>query len=245
GLEDPDTPGGTSVLVTVRDGAGRDIASLIVGRRRVRTAANLPEAVHVRRPGETRAWLAEGTLRPDTDPMLWLDRDILDLKRDRVMSVTTVRAGAAPLTLRRAAPGEEFALVGAPEGFAADRIRLDDLPRALEFLSFTDVVPQEAIADAPQAGEAQVVTFDGLNVSLRLVMHLEARWATLTVAWSPPDPPIGDGSPEALLRPEAARTEAAALAERVRGWAFRLPDWKADVLTYRLEDVAARQENPS
>lgn len=245
GVEDPDTPGATSVLVTVKDQAGRELASLIVGRRRVRTAANLPEAVHVRRPGETRAWLAEGTLRPDTDPLLWLERDLLDIRRDRVASVTTRRVGADPLTLRRAAPGEEFTLVDGPEGFNADRIRLDDLPRALEFLSFTDVMPAAALADAPAAGEAHVATFDGLTVTLRLVTHEEQRWATIAVSWSAPDPPIAEDAPDPLLRPEAAKAEAEAVTARVRGWAFRLPDWKADVLTYRLEDVAARQENPS
>lgn len=245
GLEDPDTPGGTSVLVTVKDQGGRELAALIVGRRRVRTAANLPEAVHVRRPGESRAWLAEGTLRPDTDPLLWLERDLLDIRRDRVARVTTERAGAAPLTLHRAAPGEEFTLADRPEGFSADRIRLDDLPRALEFLSFTDVMPAAALAEAAPAGAATVATFDGLTVSLRLVTHGEQRWATIDLSWFPPDPPLAEDAPDTLLRPEAAKAEAEAAAVRVRGWAFRLPDWKADVLTYRLEDVAAREENPS
>ncbi len=245
GLEDPNTPGATSVLVTVKDQAGRELVALIVGRRRVRTAATLPEAVHVRRPGEARAWLAEGTLRADTDPLLWLERDILDIRRDRVASVTTQRAGAEPLTLRRASPSDEFVLVGRPEGFNADRIRLDDLPRALEFLSFSDVMPAPALADASPAGEAQILTFDGLTVTLRLAEHENARWATVAVSWSAPAPALGEDAPTALLRPEATRAEAETIAARVRGWAFRLPDWKADVLTYRLEDVAAREENPS
>ncbi len=245
GLEDPDTPGATSVLVTVKDQAGQELASLIVGRRRVRTAATLPEAVHVRRPGEARAWLAEGTLRPDTDPLLWLERDILDIRRDRVASVTTQRAGAEPLTLRRASPSDEFVLVGGPEGFNADRIRLDDLPRALEFLSFSDVMPAPALADASPAGEAQIVTFDGLTVSVRLVMHEDQRYATITASWSDPSPPITENAPDGRLRAEATKAEAETINARVRGWAFRLPDWKADVLTYRLEDVAGREENPS
>ncbi len=245
GLEDPDTPGATSVLVTVKDQAGRELAALIVGRRRVRTGSTLPEAVHVRRPGESRAWLAEGTLRPDIDPLLWLERDILDIRRDRVASVTTQRAGAEPLTLRRVAPDGEFQLIGGPEGFKADRTRLDDLPRALEFLSFSDVMPAASLADAPASGEAHVVTFDGLAVVLRLVTHEEHRYALITASWSAPDPPISENASASLLRAEAAKEEAEMIAARVRGWAFRLPDWKADVLTYRLEDVAAREENPS
>ena len=245
GLEDPQTPGGTSVSITVKDGAGNAIASLIVGRRRVRTAANLPEAVHVRRPGELRAWLAEGALRPDTDPLLWLERDIIDIKRDRVARATTRRAGAAPVTVRRDSPGEEFTLIDAAEGFVADRIRLDDLPSVLEFLSFSDVKPAQALADAPTAGEARIETFDGLSVTIRLLAHAEALWAKIAVAWAPPDAPVGAESAQAPLRPEALRAEAEALAARLGVWAFRLPDWKSEVLTYRLEDIAARQESPS
>ncbi|MFQ3622431.1 MAG: DUF4340 domain-containing protein [Acetobacteraceae bacterium] len=245
GLEDVTEPGGSSVLVTLSDAARAPMAELIVGRRRIRTSGTLPESVHVRRPGESQTWLAEGTVRVDTDPMLWLDRDILDLRRERVARVTTRRAGFAPLTVSRRDPAAAAEVIDPAEGVSADPIRVDDLPRALEFLSFADVRPAADLAAADPAGEARIETFDGIAVSVRLVAAEDGRWALFDVAWSAPETSLPADAPETLPRPEAARAEAERLAARLGPWAFRLPDWKADVLTYRPEDVARRDENPA
>lgn len=245
GLEEVTEPGGTSVLVTLSDAAGAPMAQLIVGRRRVRMAGNLPEAVHVRRPGETQTWLAEGTLRVDTDPMLWLDRDILDIRRERIAKVRTHRAGAAPLTVVRRDPAAAAEVIEPADGLATDPIRLDDLPRALEFLSFTDVRPAADVAGAEPAGEAWIETFDGITVSVRLFALEDGRWALFGVAWSAPVGETTTDAPTPSPTPDAARAEAERLAGRLGPWAFRLPDWKADVLTYRPEDVARREENPA
>lgn len=245
GLEDVTVAGGTSLLLRVTDGQGTVIAELIVGRRRIRTAGNLPEAVYIRRPGENRTWLAEGALRLDADPMLWVEREILDIKRQRIARVTARRAGAEPVTVARADPAAEQAtLLDPPEGFAAEQFKIDDLPRALEWFSFTDVRPAARFAGTEAAGEARFSTFDGLEIAVRLVRHEDRRWAIIEAAWHDPGP-LPDPLPEGLRPPAEAQAEAERLAERLSPWAFQLPDWKADVLTYRLEDLRAAQENPS
>jgi hypothetical protein len=246
GLEDVTVAGGTSQLLTVTDGQGAVIAELIVGRRRIRTAGNLPEAVHVRRPGESRTFLAEGALRLDTDPMLWVEREVLDIKRQRVARVTARRVGAEPVTVVRADPAaEQAAVADPPADFKPEQHRVDDLPRALEWFSFNDVRPAAEFAGAEEAGEARFVTFDGLKLAIRLVRPYARRWAIVSAAWAEPATPLPENPPEELRTPEEARAEAERLAQRLSPWAFQIADWKADVLTYRLEDLRAPQENPS
>lgn len=246
GLEDVTVEGGTSQLLTVKDGGGATIAELIVGRRRIRTAGNLPEAIYIRRPGETRTWLAEGSLRIDTDPLLWVEREVLDVKRQRVARVTTRREGAEPVTVVRADPAAEQAGVAdAPAGFRPEQHKVDDPPRALEWFSFNDVRPAAELAGAETVGEARYVTFDGLRLTIRVVRADDKPWAIVSSSWEAPAAPLPENPPEQLRTPEAAREEAERLAQRLAPWAFQIADWKAEVLTYRLEDLRAAAENPS
>lgn len=246
GLEEVTVAGGTSQLLTVTDAQGATIAELIVGRRRIRTAGNLPEAIYVRRPGESRTYLAEGALRLDTDPMLWVEREVLDVKRQRVARVTARRAGSDPVTVVRADPAaEQAAVADPPEDFKPEQHKVDDLPRALEWFSFNDVRPAAELAQAEETGETRIVTFDGLALTIRVVKADDKRWAIVSASWAEPPAPLPENPPEQMLTPDAARAEAERLAQRLTPWAFQIADWKADVLTYRLEDLRAPQENPS
>ncbi|WP_144184053.1 DUF4340 domain-containing protein [Elioraea rosea] len=239
GLEDVSVAGGTSQLLTVKDGQGQAIAEAILGRRRIRTAGNLPEAIYIRRPGENRSFLAEGSLRADTDPLLWVEREILDIRRQRVATATTARAGAEPLRVERRSPDlEQAEMAGAPEGFRADQAKIDDLPRALEYLTFNDVRPAASVASATALGEARFTTFDGITVTFRIVEAEEKRWALIAATWSEPSQ-RPDNAPAEIKPAEEARAEAEALAARHAPWAYNLVDWKTDILLLRPEDVAA------
>ena len=74
-------------LLRLVDAAGKPILAVIVGHRRVRSQANVPEEVYVRRPDENQSWLAEGSLQVDADASLWLDRDVMNIGHDRIASV--------------------------------------------------------------------------------------------------------------------------------------------------------------
>jgi len=95
GLADASDAKSSSDLVRVDDKAGKPIAELLVGHRRVRTQGNVPDQVFVRRPGEAQTWLAEGSLEVDADPQLWLDRDVVNIDHARIAGVAVQRGDAA------------------------------------------------------------------------------------------------------------------------------------------------------
>jgi hypothetical protein len=101
GVDDPTTPGSTATLLRLLDASGAPLVELVLGRRRMRVQGNVPESIYVRRPSETQTWLAEGRLPVDGDPNLWIDRDIANLPRERILSLAVVRADAPALRLRR------------------------------------------------------------------------------------------------------------------------------------------------
>lgn len=214
GVEDPAAPGTTATLLRVFDAEGRPLAEMILGRRRVRTQGNQPEAIYARRPGENRAWLAEGRLGADADPSLWLDRDLANLAPARLRRVEINRTGQPPLALARA--GEVDApldIVTPADPPVADRIALDEVGRAFDGLTFIEVrteAPGEAL------GEARFRYTDDVTITIRPHREGDLFWVRLSA----------EGGEEAQR-----------LNTRFQGWAFQLGLWKEKAMIPRLEDL--------
>ncbi len=216
GVEDPQRAGATSSLLRVLDAAGAPVAELVVGRRRMRVQANVPETVYVRRPGETQAWLAEGRIPLDSDPNLWIDRDIANIPRERVREVAVARMGEPALRLRRGPDTDNPLAVVEPEEVPAlDDISLDEVARAFEFLTFLDV-RRAAEIPGERLGEARFTLTDNLRIAVLAHKEGETLWATLAAE--------GD-------------EEAARLNARWAGWAYQVGQWKEKSLVPRLADL--------
>lgn len=222
GVEDPARPGATSALLRVLDGNGQPIAELIVGRRRMRVQGNVPETVHVRRPNEAQAWLAEGRLPLDADPDLWIDRDIANIPRERVRAATIHRAGEGTLVLRRGRDLDAgLAVVEPADTPELDEISLDEVARGFEFLTFLDVRAAAAMP-GEWLGEAEFELTDNLRIRVAARKEGEELWVRLSA--------MGDA-------------EAERLAARWRGWAYQVGQWKERAFVPALADLARPQRN--
>ncbi len=218
GVEDLTQPGATSTLLRVLDAQGAAIAEIIIGRRRVRTQGNVPESAYVRRPGETQAWLAEGRVPVDSDPQLWLDRDIANFARERVRRATIARTGEPPLVIARGGePDGALSILEPADSPPAEETALDEVGRAFEFLTFLDVRP-EAEAPGEPLGEARFELTDNLAITVRPRRDAAALWITLAAE--------GDD-------------EAARLNARWRGWAYQVGEWKERAFVPLLAELRA------
>ena len=220
GLEEPLKPGATSSLLRVLDASGAPLAELVTGRRRVRTQGNLPESIYVRRPAEPQAWLAEGRLPVDSDPQLWVDRDLANIAHERVLRVTVARVDAAPgagvLELARAGEADApLRLVQPADPPPLDDAAVEDVGRAFEFLTFLDV-KREGDVQGDALGESRFALTDNLAVTARSALRDGQLWIRLAAA--------GDD-------------EAARLNNRWRGWAYQVGTWKEKAFAPRLEDL--------
>jgi hypothetical protein len=162
GVDDPNGAASTADLLQLVDAAGKPILAVIVGHRRVRSQANVPEEVYVRRPDENQSWLAEGSLQVDADASLWLDRTVMNIGHDRIASV---------------AVGDQALVFGRQDGGKFTLTQPADHPK----LAFQEV---KADADAPgsEAGHAVFTTSDGLAVTVRVLHADKDVWARFTVA---------------------------------------------------------------
>ncbi len=223
GLDDPTNTGSTAVVLRGLDAAGGTVVELVVGRRRVRTQGNLPESVYVRRPNESQAWLAEGRLALDTDPQLWVDRDIGNLSAERLRKVTVRRVNEGVLVLERGGEADaKLRLTEPPNPPSQDEVALDEIARAFEFLTFLDVKPATEIP-GEALGEARFEFTNGLAVTAWPNKAGDTMWVRL----------VAEGA-------EAARFNA-----RWQGWAYQLGVWKEKAFTPRLEDLMEREQPPA
>src|SRR3984893_14204215 len=79
-----DDPGkGKSTVVALKDKSGAALAEMIIGKRRYDRLGAGNDGVYIRKPGDTQAWLARGSLEFSDQLSSWLDRRVLDLPQKR------------------------------------------------------------------------------------------------------------------------------------------------------------------
>lgn len=218
GVDDPNGAGSSADLLRVVDGTGKPILAVIVGHRRVRSQANVPEEIYVRRPDDNQSWLAEGNLQVDADPAQWLDRDVMNIGHDRIASVAV---GDGALGFGRV--DGKFTLTQPPDHPKLEDYKVDDVGRALETLTLQAV---KADADVPGAetGHAVFSTRDGLAVTVRLFHADKDVWARFSVTGS-----------------DKAKAEADRLNGRLAGWTYEIGSWKEKSLVPTMDDLKAEE----
>ncbi len=217
GVDDPNSPTASADLLRLLDAQGKPIAELITGHRRFRTAGNLPESLYIRRPGEAQSWLAEGRLPVDADPQLWLERDIANIPAAQVVKVAATRGDT---TLEFARDGAKTALVSPAEHPKLDDYRVEDVFRAMEQLTLSDVEP----ASKPRDGKIGVAVYtlaDGTVITVTLFHADKDIWAEFA----------------------ATGAKAASLQAGFVGWRFQLGSWKEKSFLPVMDDLKADEPN--
>src|SRR5262249_61516565 len=111
-VEDPGK--GKSTLVTLKDKAGTPLAELIIGKRRYDRLGAGNDGIYVRKPGDTQAWLARGSLEFSDQLSSWLDRRIVDLPEKRIAKVTLTQPDGQTLVISRPSADAPLTVEDAP-----------------------------------------------------------------------------------------------------------------------------------
>lgn len=238
-------PAADPTLVTLKDDKGAVLASLIIGTQRWGQTPSL----FVRKAGDKQSWLAEGRLEVATDPLQWIDRQVLNLTRDRLRSVTIVhpadgsevelsRASTAEplLTLQNIPAGRELTAPTAPDAIAT----------ALQYLAIDDVLVAADVNFSEPVAVAVYRTFDGLVTTVRTVKQDAKDWIHLSFSYDdtapstpmPVTPELNPVQPTTPLKtPEEVKKEVEDLNARLSPWAFAVSEYKARNLTATLESL--------
>jgi hypothetical protein len=221
-LEVDDAGKGKSTLVALKDKSGAALAEMIIGKRRYDRLGAGNDGIYIRKPGDTQAWLARGSLEFSDQLSSWLDRRILDLPERRIVTVTLTQPDGTRLVISRPTADAAFTVEDAPGDAKFKSETATRQPAmALETLDLDDVKPA-ADMPAPERDvfTAAFVTFDGLTVDVRLFDRDNMHWIAVSAA--------GTG---------AAEAEAKEIDGKVGRWIYAVPAYKATALKTRLADL--------
>jgi len=254
-VEDVGATGAKGELVTLQDAKGDKLASLILGKRHYGRGVDEAVEIYVRNPTDAQSWLASGTLDRNDDVKQWLQRDIVDLERERVREVTVVPADDKPYSLSRDKPGDgDFTLANVPpEDKAKSAYELNSVTGALAVLLLDDVLPAKDLkADAKLLRTLEYKSFDGLVVDLALYQQDAKTWLRIKTAYDPagalPPPAAGTvttGAAEAKLKSaDEVKKEAETINARGKDWAFGLAPADLVNLEKKFSDLIEPKEKP-
>jgi len=228
GVEDP-APGNDATLVTVADGTGAAIASVIVGDS---SLAGSSDGRFVRVAGQAQSWLVNAVINAPADSLAWVDREIIRLDAAQVALVRTERDGDTLAIVR--GPDGSLSVEGLPE----DRVpkgasELRRFTNALALLSLTDV---EALDEGAVPEDALTTTFtraDGVSLVVRSWETGERHWIA-----------IGVSRPAGAELTEEARLQADDYEQRFGAWRFAIDELRFNQLRPTVEDLSTASSEP-
>ncbi|WP_298721871.1 DUF4340 domain-containing protein [uncultured Ferrovibrio sp.] len=233
------------ILVRLVDGEAKPMAAVIVGKIKSYPVGGKPGQYHVRKPGEARAWLAQGILELPADPVQWLVKDVVKVDRARVAEAVVTYPDGEVLKLVRAPKKDaesssvDFTPAEMPKGMKiASQYDVNAVPGLLAWLTFDDVAKAEG-KDFSKATVVEITTLDGVRVVVRAIpdeQNDKKAWARFEVAF---DPALvkKDVEQKDLLAPEEAEKQAKEAQARVDGWAYLLPESTVRDMNRRLKDL--------
>lgn len=238
-VENPDKKGSKGALVTLFDGKGDKMASLIVGLDEggVISVGN----VFVRRPDEARSWLAHGKVPVPEKRIGWLNQTIIDVDLPRVRESTLYLPGHPPLHIYKKHQGDEdFIVEGMPKGYELKNLfGAEDIARSIQTLTLTDVKPMSAVG-LSYDGQPRLrhVTFDGMIVEEWAKKVGGKLWIAVKAR---PDPDPKD--PKKVDKAKIAK-EVAKINGVTNGWAYTVSPFETKQFEKTLPGMIKPKATP-
>ncbi len=229
-LEDigPDTA--KSVQVTFLDQQGKQIAALLVGKRRFDRLGGGDDGVYTRLPGKSQTYFALPSLDAPSDPLAWISRSIVDLDTETIESVTIAQGPEKPLVLARETVEGQLAPKDLPKGAKLRTANAGaELASAFRSLDLLDVAPA-SVLKTPARSRIHVTSFDGVVLDFAIIAQDDRLWLTVAAG-------------TAATADEAGRKRAEEIKKRTAGWAYQIAEGRAKNLEVKLADLLAEPED--
>ncbi|MDZ4728771.1 MAG: DUF4340 domain-containing protein [Xanthomonadales bacterium] len=230
-------------------------------------AAEGREGQYVRLVDGDQALLIDQQLNLPAEAKDWLQRDLIDVSDAEVVEFSVVHADGAELKgSKTSADDDDFSLQDVPEGREVlSAWSVNSIANALATLQLDSVAPA-ATVDFSAATQFRLLTADGLQVLAELAEFEEQQWLRISASAYESDgaaettdtantdaaeeakDDVDNASGIAVAEPSEAdqldqtervdaKERAATINQRVSGWAYRIPSFKADAMNKRMEDL--------
>jgi hypothetical protein len=256
GVQDPAGESTSSKRLVLKDASGAVLAGAVLSAPKYRGST---QVLYARRDGDDQVYQCESKLSPEASVTGWMDTELLRIAQDRVQSVDIVHkdgeevhVGRSPenhtqFTLENVPPERELASPGAASSIGT----------ALSYLSLDDAKPAAEIDwSADPRAQTRYRCTDGLCIDIESARVDGRTWIRLSASYEEPAGPSpsneaptaegdaaaaatppAEGEAAAKPDPEKVKQEVETLNKKFTGWAFEIPDYRADSLAKRMEDL--------
>lgn len=207
------------------------------------------EARYARIDGENQTYLVSFTADVPRNPIDWVDREVVDLPASLVAEVQILHADGEQLSVRKlSADDTDFQLVDAPDGREpASSWAVNSLGGVFADLQMDDVRRADAL-DWDSAVTLTALSFSGLQLNAKLISMDDQWWVRLKAEeidsgaadQDKPELPASATPTDMLEVPgseSSIQAQVDSIQERVNGWAYQIPAYKAEAMNKRLEDL--------
>lgn len=232
GVEDVSGMDAGGILIEFAEETGQP--PLIVGNK-----AQGREGSYVRLVDSVQSALIDRTLNVPAAMSQWLELEIIDVPADELVEFSIGHPDGEQILLKKASADEaDFQLQNIP---ASREVKsswaVNSIAAGMASLKLDAVAPQNDL-DWTAAVETRLLTATGLRVSAQLVSVGDEHWIKLNAT---AHQPAASGEPvEAGTEPEGfaeLSKRVSRINERVAGWAYKIPQYKHETLTKRMDDV--------
>jgi hypothetical protein len=246
GVEDVSAEDAAGTLVQFSEASG--LPAVIIGKR-----AQGREGQYARLRDAKESVLLDRPLNLPAKTIDWVERDIVDIPDTEVVEVRIAHPDGERVVARKAsADDEHFTLQDIPEGReVTSEWTVDSLGNGLAALTLDAVAPVQSV-DFEGAVQFSVITADGLQVNVDAATRSapgdesESEGGDSQSYWVRLQATLYNTAVDSAVKPDAdsdaTRDRAREINERVEGWAYRIPKYKFDNLTKRMDDLLKQRE---
>lgn len=217
----------TRVRLLGRDGGA--LVDALIGSDRISGTGGA--MLYMRQSDDARSWLAQGRVDDVHRVASWTDEAVVDIGVDRLQEIHLTAPSGEVLEVRRTGEGKTpFELMNMPEDRQfATFYTLNEITDGLAQLKFEDVRSMNGMTFEPSLGNAIYQTRGGLTVIVNFAevpsnTGIVETWTHFSINVA------ADAS-------EDAKSFAAANAERLARWAYRLSDSRLQRLRHSMESA--------
>ncbi|MDQ3261808.1 MAG: DUF4340 domain-containing protein [Pseudomonadota bacterium] len=253
-----DKPSATSI--EMKDGAGKTIAKLLLGKRYTKKGAGgaeMPAGRYVMVAGDDKTVALIDNLLLDSEPKpeTWLNKDFVRADKIKAITFKNNDSSLAWKMVRDQEAGE-WRLADAQSNDKFDSTRGTSAVNAISMMSFNDVVASSASLDTGMDKPRIVVaeTFDGLTYTFRVGKEAsdDNQYVGVTVSGEPVKERVAAASekPEDKKRLDKEFKERLAKLETrlkfektLSSWTYVTPKWRLDPLLKNREGLMMDKQN--
>ena len=219
-------PKGDGIAITLQDGHGRTVASVITGKNEDIGDPSGATGLFVRRSNANQSWLVRSVFTPKTTQTDWLDKQVVDVDASKIREADVEPMNGPAYELRRDKPGDsDLKLVNLPKGREISYPgAADGIAGTISNFTFDDVKPSREF-DFSDGHATRLIarTFDGLIITVQAIKQGQEFWATV--------------SADAVPGKAGAQRQARTIDSRASGWAYKLPPYKGQQIMTTLDSL--------